>query len=259
MKSTKQKKTSSVESIDYGKCDFFVSGRSSYSLQTALSLWKAKYPTFEDFKKDVISHNDLEDFGNFVEECWDNITPVTVKDALKLANAEDRRVYFDCIGVVKLFQQLEPELLDRQVIKKKRTKWDDNNDLIEYEFEDVYELYEIEGNKLFETDRMGRQAENLYAVRCWCTTTNREYWLYVDKSAALGREWWAGGAKPDAIQAIAWTIRVDVEEEYIERIYRQGDIIVVKISPDREKAFEKLSFQRHLSKESYLSLMYSET
>jgi 6,7-dimethyl-8-ribityllumazine synthase len=42
--------------------------------------------------------------------------------------------------VEKLFKQLDPILLDKQVIKKKRTRWDDKNDKYEYDFEDVYEL-----------------------------------------------------------------------------------------------------------------------
>jgi len=159
--------------------------------------------------------------------------------------------------IESLFKALEPELLDRQVIKKKRTKWDDANDPIEYEFEDVYELYSIDGVKLFEKDRWGNLPNNVYAVRCWCTTTNREYWLYVPREAALGNRWWdtdeSQRTKPDAIRAIAWTIRLDVQDP--ERIYRQGDIIVAKIG----KNTTENSFFRHLEKDQYLQLMYSET
>lgn len=239
--------------IDYSKQNYIVENQSSFTLSEALSLWKAKFREFADFKKDVIIHESLEDFGKFVEECWDDIKPVTVQQALAIQNAEVRRVYFNCIGVEKLFKELEPVLRDRQVIKKKRMKWDDSNDSIEYEFEDVYELYEIEGKKLFETDRWGSDPRPVYAVRCWCTTTNREYWLYVNDEAACGETRWNNKKKYDAIQAIAWTIRIDVDNP--ERIYRQGDIIVAKIGP---KSTE-MSWTRHLKKEQYLELMYSET
>jgi hypothetical protein len=237
----------------YDKQSYVVNGQGGFKLSEALRLWKAKYPEFIDFKKDVITHPSLEDFGKFVEEYWNSIIPVTVEEALNIENTEIRRTYFDCIGVVKLFKTLNPKLLDKQVITKKRANWDDENKESFRTFEDVYELYEIDGSKLFEKDRFGRNPQPVYAVRCWCTTTNREYWLYVNEEAATGRRWWGDEkVKPDAIRAIAWTIRIDVDKP--EKIYRQGDIIVVKKSKDSMDIREY-----HLDKDQYLQLMYSET
>jgi len=240
---------------NYSNYKYTVNGRDDFDLTTAMRLWKTKYETdFRDFEREVITHPGLNDFRDFIKESWDDITPITVEEALKLENAEDRRTYFDSIGVEKLFKQLDPKLLDKQVIKKKRTRWDDNNDPYEYEFEDVYELYEMPGEKLFVLDRWGNKPRPVYAVRCWCTTTNREYWLYVTNEAALGMRFWdEKHSKPDAIQAIAWTIRVDVDK--LERIYRQGDIIVVKYNPDEVESQREY----HLNKDQYLQLMYSET
>ena len=86
--------------------------------------------------------------------------------------------------------------------------------------------------------------------------------MYVTKEAALGSDWWRttddDKSKPDAIRAIAWTVRVDVPEENIEKIYRQGDIIVVKMT-DAAKATEHSFRPYHLTKEQYLTKMYSET
>jgi hypothetical protein len=240
--------------MQYENQSYIVSGQANFTLTEALRLWRAKYPEFIDFKKDVIVHPSLEDFGKFVEESWDDIKPVTVEEALKLSNTEIRRTYFDCIGVQKLFKSLNPKLLDKQVITKKRANWDDENKESFRTFEDVYELYEIKGTKLFEKDRWGREPNPVYAVRCWCTTTNREYWLYVNNEAATGRRWWGDreNSKPDAIRAIAWTVMIDITNP--ERIYRQGDIIVVKKSKDSVDTREY-----HLDKKQYLQLMYSET
>lgn len=240
---------------NYKDYNYTVSGAKDFSLTDALRLWKAKYPEFIDFKKDVITHESLVDFGKFVEDCWNDIKPVTVSEALALSNTEIRRTYFDCIGVQQLFKQLDPILRDKQVIKKKRHKWDNDNKESVYEFEDVYELYEIEGKKLFDKDKWNRDPEPVYAVRCWCTTTNREYWLYVNQEAATGERWSRvsdNNKKYDAIRAIAWTIRIDITNP--ETIYRQGDIIVAKLTDRSDK-----TTPYHLGKESYLSLMYSET
>jgi hypothetical protein len=77
--------------------------------------------------------------------------------------------------------------------------------------------------------------------------------LYVNQEAATGQRWWGDDSKkPDAIRAIAWTIRIDVTNP--EKIYRQGDIIVVKKSKDSVETREY-----HLDKDQYLQLMYSET
>jgi hypothetical protein len=246
----------------YANYKYVVNGRDGYHLTAALRLWKTKYQDdIRDFFKDVITHDQLQDFGLFVEECWNRIEPVTVEEALQQENTEDRRVFFDAIGIEKLFKSLDPKLLDRQVLKKNRTRWDDELNEYTYTFEDVYELYEIDGKKLYETDRWGNEPRPIYAVRCWCTTTNREYWLYVPVEAALGSNWWYRDDvrnEPDAIRAIAWTVRIDVPAENVEKIYRQGDIIVAKIKP-RAKLEETTFSPYHLSKDQYLSLMYSET
>lgn len=240
--------------INYSEQKYIVNSVPDFTLSEALRLWKAKFPEFADFKKDVIVHSSLEDFGKFVEEMWDDIKPVTVEEALQIQNTEIRRTYFDSIGVTQLFKKLNPILRDRQVITKKRTGWDDDNKEIIRTFEDVYELYEIEGSKLFGKDRWGRPANPVYAVRCWCTTTNREYWLYVNQQAATGNSWWSPGEnkKYNVIRAIAWTIRLDITHP--ERIYRQGDIIVAKKSDN-----SKETAQYHLNEAQYLDLMYSET
>ena len=249
--------------INYAKQDYVVNNRSGFDLTTALKLWKTKYADdYRDFQKEVITHESLNDFDQFVQECWDKIEQVTVEDALKIENTEERRTYFDAIGIEKLFKSLKPKLLDKQTIKKSRVKWDEEFNEYTHEFEDVYELYEIEATKMFSKDRWGNTpTQNTYAVRCWCTTTNREYWLYVPREAALGATWWNRDSednKPDAIRAIAWTVRIDVPEENVEKIYRQGDIIVAKMK-DKAKVTETTMSPYHLSKENYLSLMYSET
>ena len=245
----------------YEKYKYIVNNRDGFDLTTALRLWKTKYQDdIRDFFKDVITHDQLQDFGYFVEECWNRIEPVTVEEALKVANTEERRTYFDAIGIEKLFKGLDPKLLDKQTIKKSRVRWDDELKEYTHTFEDIYELYEIEGKKLYDRDKWGNVPQNVYAVRCWCTTTNREYWLYVPREAALGNNLWlsAKNDKSDAIRAIAWTVRIDVPKEHVEKIYRQGDIIVAKMK-SKAKINESTITPYHLSKEQYLSLMYSET
>jgi hypothetical protein len=242
-----------MSTLNLHAATYYVSGLSGFTLSEALQFWKTKFETIKHFKRDVITHPGLHELDDFVSEMWESILPLTVQDALTESNTERRRVMFDCIGVVKLFQQLEPELLDKQVLSKKRTRWDQENKPWKHQFDDVYELYRIEGTKLFNPLDDRQKANDVYAVRCWCTTTNREYWIYVPEEIAMGKPRWSSvEANPDAIRAIAWTIRIDVINP--KRIFRQGDIIVVEESEDSVQVEPY-----HLSKEQYIDLLFSET
>jgi len=233
---------------------YYVSGLRGFALSEALQLWKAKFETIKHFKRDVVRHPGLEELGAFVEEMWESIIPVSVQDALKEKNTEKRRVMFDCIGVAKLFRELDPELLDKQVLTKKRTRWDEQNKAWQHEFEDVYELYRIDGAKLFVPEQSWQKTNPVFAVRCWCTTTGREYWIYVPEAIAMGTpdRWRTYETNPDAVRAIAWTIRLDISNP--KRIFRQGDIIVAEESEDSLTVAPY-----HLSKEQYITLLFSET
>lgn len=248
--------------FDFRTATYNVSGVSDISMDLALRLWRARYETPEHFRRAVIKHPAMYDFFEFVKEVWDGILPVTVQEAFSQKNAEMRRIYFECIGVIKIFKDLEPELVDKQVLNKKRAKWDDENIEDVFEFEDVYELYRIPTRKLFDgVDRFANNETFVYAVRCWCTSTAREYWLYVDDGAvvhdddiALGRGRWSNPkpTKFDAIKAIAWTIRIGITNP--EKIYRQGDVIIVKAS-----YHSTVVPLYHIGKQQYLELMYSES
>lgn len=240
--------------MSYQNHEYIVEGTGGFNLSTALKLWKTKYKDFTDWKKDVAQSKHLHDFSNFVEECWKSIEKVSVKEAFVEENLDRKRVYFSCIGVVEMFKSLSPVLKDKQTITKNRAKWDDGNKETMYTFEDTYELYEIDGKKLFGKDKWGRQANSVYAVRCWCTTTKKEYWIYVNLEAATGERWANNveNTKFDAIRAIAWTIRIDITNP--ERIYRQGDIVIAEWSKDSKKCSPY-----HIDKQQYLKLMYAES
>ena len=250
-----------MKQFDFKTASYSVSGIGNLTMSDAMKLWKTRYPSFEHFRKAVIKVDALKDFGAFVEEMWDSIVPITIQEAFSERNAERRRVYFDCIGVEKIFKNLNPKSLDKQVIKKKRHRWDEKNDPWVHEFEDEYELFSIDPKELYATSDLSdwqkqRQATKYVAVRCKCTSTQREYWIYVPEEEAIcnGARVWDDDKKKryDAIKAIAWTIRIDITDP--EKVFRQGDIIVAKESPT-----SKVVTPYHLNKDQYLQLMYSET
>ena len=239
---------------------FKVRDRYGFSLTEYIRCHKSIDESFTAYSRRADVPKVLVDF---IEEVWDSVEPLTFTECIIEPNAEKRRVLFSCLGPERLFNSAEKTLLDKQTITKKRVKWDDVTlDKIEYEFEDTYELYRIDSNfinmKLEAQSRGGRSLhdgwgsgfirEDIYSVRCWCTTTNKEFWLMVDPQNLNLK-------KPDAIEAIASTIWI--REANPKRIYRQGDVIFVEHwGDDRDIMKERAG---PITKKTYLTKMYSET
>ena len=251
-KAVEREEDSQLEELDYVGGDYVLNGQRGFPLDISMRMWKTKYETLDDFKRAIIKHPVMGVMYNFVSEMWDDIIPISVDEALKETNMETRRVYFDYIGVTKLFKELNPKLLDKKVLGKERHRWNSKDEEYVTKYDDVYELYEIDGKRLFIDENRRNNSQNIYAVRCWCPSTEREYWIYVPAQAALGGENWKLGDNPDAIRAIAWTITLNITNP--KRIFRQGDIIIAERS---ETSQDVVAY--HISPEQYVELMYSET
>jgi hypothetical protein len=230
---------------------YSVGGVQDFTFDEAIRLYKTRYESYDDFYRNVITHPELEFFALKIKQFWDEVIPVSIQEVFLEKNAERRRAMFLCVGVEKLFNELQPELLDSQTIKKNNHRWNEHNEEYEEPIEDLYELYRIDREKLFPDVPTALDA---YAVRCWCTTTRREYFIYVPFIAVYKRNW--DNLKCidtyDAIAGIAWTIVINITNP--KRIFRQGDIIITEPNPDSSE-----TEPYHLSKEEYLRLMYAET
>jgi len=231
--------------MDFTTLQYRVNGQAGQNYETALRCWKTRHKTYDVFLREVITHDSMKEFAEHVQPIWEDIKPLTTTEAFAERNIEQRRLIFSCIGIEAMFKQMEPELVDRQEIDFKNKRWDKDDKPYFENIKDVYELYKIKGDKLFPEDTdWRRQNSDTYAVRCWCTTTGREYWIYVPL--------WEG-QKNDAISAIAWTMQITISHP--EYIVRQGDIIIAKASENSTE----YSRPRHLTKEEYLTLLQSQT
>lgn len=230
--------------------NYVIMGVEGFTLTTFMKAMKSMYDTFPGFKRD----NDIPiELLEFLEEHWDSIETLTFKECISEGNQEKRRALFSCVGPEKIFTAGKPELLDRQEVRKTRARWDDDDKEYVSEFEDVYELYKIDGESIGFEGKWGHRWQDIYAVRCWCTTTNREYWIMLPPGDVTK---WGGELKMDALDAIASTIRIRETEP--KRIYRHGDVILVELWGDHRD--ERLySEPKPLTKNQYLTLMYSET
>ena len=215
---------------------------------TALKYWKKVNKTIDSFFETVISNNthpEMLEFGQHVSDKWDSIPDITVQQAFEEKNIEVRRLFFRAIGVAKMFQELEPTLIDKQVLEKEGITWDSDNKEVTTHMRDEYELYEIQGAKLFPEESSSWRTANatVFAVRCWCSTTGREYWIYVPRNI---------GQKGDALEAIAWTVQLNITNP--EYIYRQGDVILAKYSASSQECRPY-----HLEAKDYIKLLKAES
>lgn len=213
---------------------------------SALKIWKKTYKSFPEFHSAIIvpaRHAQMDELGDYMLQMWDSIEDITATEAFALKNVEIRRLYFKAIGVAEMFSELEPELIHKTILDKQGLSWDEKDKEMSTPITDMYELYKIQGSKLFPEESSSWRQENatVYAVRCWCSTTKREYWIYVPKYI---------GEKGDALEAIAWTVQLNITNPAY--IHRQGDVIIAKASPESKECTPY-----HLEASQYKSLLIS--
>jgi len=214
-------------------------------LDEALRLWKTVYSSFDEFLKNVIIYESLEEFGDYVSTVWSEVKPIEILEAFQQNNTEKRRLYFDIIGVDKIFEHVDPELIDMKEVVLNNRRWDASGNEYLQTGIDRYTLYKINGDTLFGStiSEWQRKNSSVYAVKCTCTSTGRNYWLYVPREV---------GEKESALDAIAWTCRIGITNP--KAIYRQGDIFIVAANPDSEPCTPY-----HLDYATYSSLIQSQT
>lgn len=215
------------------------------TLDEALRLWKTAYSSFDEFLKNVIIYESLEEFGDYVSTVWSDIEPIITSEAFEQKNVEKRRLYFDVIGVNEVIKQADPEVIDMKEVVLNNKRWDKDGRPYFQTGIDKYTLYRINGAALFGStiSEWQRKNSDVYAVKCSCTTTDRNYYLYVPREI---------GEKESALDAIAWTCRIGITNP--KAIYRQGDIFVVAANHDSE-----VCEPYHLDYKTYSSLIQSQS
>jgi hypothetical protein len=198
-----------------------------------------------------------------IEDFWEDIVPMNFKDiAVSFTNTEQRRVGILCLGLEKLVSEVNPRLIKSETIKKETTWVDENGVLQNHKFNDTYELYEVDGSIWGEN--LGRSIRNVHYVKCKDTSTDREYFLWVNAQDVYSandtrdNKWYSSsenyGNLITPIQSIAWTIQTDIKEGGIEKIVRQGDCILIK-----KKDTAETGLVRHLTEKEYRTLLVLES
>jgi hypothetical protein len=241
--------------LDYTKLEFNINRTGGFTFPLAMSIWKTQYKTFDNFERTLRGNYDGTEFNDYfdvVRAAWDDAAVLTVEQAFTTKNIEHRRVIFNAIGVENLMASLKPTLVDRQTITRDNLVFDKDGKSRTETLVDTYELYQIDGERLFEgteaAERWRFQRDrNIYAVKCKDASTDREYWIYVTDEAARGK---------DALEAIAWTYMLKSGTKTNE-VYRQGEVIIAKHGNTEEPNHWGRVY--HMNKEEYLTKIKAQS
>jgi hypothetical protein len=199
--------------------------------------------TKEKLKKitEVIDTNNISIYDLFFDRTYfDNAKPFSYKEAFEINNPTFRALVFGSINIPEMIENLGAKRLatDGKTLTRKTWNYlgEETGDI---NYTNVYETYEINGSKLGLNN-------NIYAIKCWCTTTEKEHWLWIEETY-----------KYEPLKAIASTFRVHENViPFISAIKRQGDILLMEMSKDVEPDLSKPLVP--LTPEQYFGLLVSE-
>lgn len=193
-------------------------------------------------------------------DVWEHIQPITFAEiAQNIDNLENRRVAIKYLGIERFYRETHPKLIDESTLEKCTTWIDKDGKLSTIYYKDTYQLFKVGGSVW----SGGTSRIDVYMVKCKDTSTDREYFIWVDgmdvhntnnkKQRVRSRN--EKRLKINAISAIAWTIQTNVPQGQIEKIVRQGDCVLIKTKEN----VQLLDEIRHLTEEEYINLLSLES
>jgi len=202
---------------------------------------------FEDVLNFLIPYqlreNGVEMLKNEMLEIYDKVTPFSYSEAFSIKHDQFRALVFQSVNIAEMMENLDAKKykVDGKTIPQTYYNTDGTVDRVE-ENDNIYEVYEMSGKKLTGTD------EKLYAVKCWCTSTNKEHYIWITEEY-----------KDDPLSAIAATFQLPEDViPNIKALKRQGDILLAEmIDPDFVPS--KDAQVRPLTKDEYFGLLVAQS
>lgn len=193
----------------------------------------------EDIPVDSVELFKCDDFLDEIEKMFEEERPFTYEEAFKLENREFQAVVFGSINISEMIENLGAKRIATDGIEVKHKRFSDDGTLLGIEdYHNIYEIYEVSGKKL-------GLSESLYALKCWCTSTNKEHWLWIEDEY-----------KDKPLEAIASTFRIHKNLiPHINEIKRQGDVLIVEMKEDVMPDGEIVP----LTAEQYFGLLTSQS
>jgi hypothetical protein len=208
----------------------------------AMRYLKGLYTNKERFISRFVSELPKKYLGVFdkLVDMYDDVTPFTFKEAFELGNNEFMALVFGSINIREMIDELGSERIKVDGLEVKRKSYSPDGEFLGwYDYHSVYETHKVDGTKLGVEDE-------LYVLKCWCTSTNKEHYLWIKPEF-----------KDDPLSAIASTFIVAENIiKHIKALKRQGDVMLVELDSD---VTPDDTTERPLTKEEYFGLLVAES
>ena len=170
---------------------------------------------------------------------YDHAKPFSYKEAFQLEDEMVRAVVFGSINISEMIEEMGCERICVNNIRVKQKMFAPSGEFSGWhERDNIYELHKVNGSTLGIN-------KGLFVVKCWCTSTNKEHWIWVEEQYTN-----------DALTAIASTFRVHENIiPYIKVIKRQGDILILEMKQQVKPQGNVVP----LTKEQYFGLLTVES
>jgi hypothetical protein len=189
-------------------------------------------PNPEDFE--------CQEFMDQILDLYDIVEPYSYEEAFKIENQQFQSMVFGSININEMLSHLGHERIktDGKLVKHKQFNYE--GEFTGYkEYDNIYETHKVDGAKLGIED-------DVYAIKCWCTSTNKEHWLWIDEQY-----------KDNPLEAIASTFRIHENLiPHIKELKRQGDILLVEMNKDTIEPEGEII---PLNAEQYFSLLTAQS
>lgn len=209
-----------------------------------------EYEKFDHIEKSLeyFTFSKIKETTDYMLDMYDKVEPFTYQEAFELSNSKSKEKTTDefqarvweSIDVREMFRNLGGDRIHTDGVETEQNFYDTEGNVVRTgTVSNVYEVYEIN------TKSIGGDGIN-YAVKCWCTTTNEEHWLWIEEKY-----------KNDPLEAIASTCRV--HEKWIDKlsaIKRQGDIFLFEFKEKPELGNEGPLIP--LNKDQYFGLLKAQ-
>lgn len=188
-------------------------------------------------EKELKSIN-IKEFMNELLSIYDNVKPFTYIEAFKIENDAFRSLVFGSINISEMIEELGHERIKTEGKRVKHKQFDKEGNFLGYkEYDVIYEVHKINGQKL--------RIEDCYALKMWCTSTNKEHWLWINDDH-----------KDSPLEAISSTFMVHKNIiPYIKELKRQGDILLVELTKEIKPEGELIP----LTAEQYFRLLTAQS
>ena len=176
---------------------------------------------------------------DLIVRSYDTAEPYTYTEAFNLESETFRAMVFGCIRVPEMIQELGHTRIAAAGRAVRHKQYAPDGTFTGYrDYDVVFETHRVDGTKLGLRDA-------IYAVRCWCTTTSNEHWLWIQD------EW-----RNDPLEAIAHTFQIHENlVPHIKELKRQGDVLLVELDRDVEPRGAMVT----LSADQYFGLLTAQS